>query len=150
MIPIVSYAKRFQYPKVKELKVKNLDVDVKNPQDTLFDLIFGVDPTTGLPVGDLSFYLGDKTNPEIKAFIQDQLLRENSISDGLSNLPTEVTNKFRTLSDDDVALFSRNHDESNEEYAYRIRYYLSSERERRAAEKKQKEIDTLLHGDSVK
>ena len=121
--------------------------DVHDPNQALLDLIFGINPATGLPEGDLSVYLGDKANPEIRNFIESQLLKERSDVHGLSGLSTEVTNKFRDLSDDDVAFFSRNHGESRQEYADRLRLYFAEERERRARSKKQAKIDKLLNGE---
>lgn len=118
--------------------------DVKSKKEELFDMIFSADPVTGVPQGDLAIYLGDKANPEIKAFIQNELLSErDDLADGV-RMPDEVLNKFKSLSDDDVALFSRNHNESREEYANRLRLYFAKERADRAAKVKQKEYDDLV------
>lgn len=149
MNKIVEYAKRFNVPPCMELHYKNNIEDVKEPNQALLDLIFGVDPSTGLPVGDLSYYLGEKANPEVKLFIESQLLREIPSQDGLSNLPTDVTNKFKSLSDDDVAFFTRNHDESPEEYGNRLKVYFAQEREKRASEKRQRIIDRLINGSTT-
>lgn len=118
--------------------------DVKSKKEELFDFIFSADPVTGVPQGDLAIYLGDKANPEIKAFIQNELMSERSDSSDGMNLPDEVINKFRSLSDDDVALFSRNHNESREEYANRLRLYFAKERADRVAKAKQREYDSLV------
>lgn len=143
---IFIFADRFNTVETIEPKNKDKFEDVKDPNDALLDLIFGVDPATGLPCGDLSVYLGKNANPEIKMYIENQLLTERHDSAEGVSMPTEVVNKFGSLSDDDVAMFSRNHGESKEEYADRIRLFLASEKEKRARDKKQKEIDNLLHG----
>ena len=81
----LNFSKRFipEPPeKYGDVRVKNLS-DVKEADETLLDYIFGLDPNTKLPSGDLSVYLGDKANPEIKAFIQSQLLKDlNSVIRG--------------------------------------------------------------------
>lgn len=117
--------------------------DVRSKQDELFDLIFQADEN-GLPSGDLAIYLGDNANPEIKSFIQSQLLNERSDSSDGVNMPQEVLNKFKSLSDDDVALFSRNHNESSEDYANRLRLYFAKERAERVAKAKDKEFNDLV------
>lgn len=118
------------------------ETDVRSKKEELFDLIFQPDPVTGVPQGDLAIYLGDNANPEIKAFIQTELMSERSDSSAV--MPEEVTNKFKSLSDDDIALFSRNHSESSEEYADRLRLYFAKERADRVARAKQKEYDDLV------
>ena len=140
------FSQRFITPPMRVLKSRVIDEDVHDPNQALLDMIFAVDESTGLPQGDLSVFLGDKANPEIRNFIQSQLLQECSDVNGLSGLSTDVTNKFRELSDDDVAFFSRNHDESREEYADRLRLYFAQEREKRSRAKKQAQIDKLLNG----
>lgn len=127
--------------KMKEL---NTSFDVRNPDNTLLDLIFSVDPVSGLPQGDLAVFMGDNANPEIKLFIQQNLMNENPDINGLENLPTDVTNKFRSLSDDDIATFSRNNNESREEYAYRLRAFFAAERAKRAKDAADREYKKLV------
>ena len=122
----------------------NTDFDVVKSDDALLDYIYGADPVNGLPIGDLSTFMSDKANPEIKAFIQTQLLHE-SPSVG-SSLPTDVTNAFKSLSDDDVAFFSRNTGESREEFADRIKLYFEKEKSLRKQEAKLKEMKRLIYG----
>lgn len=119
--------------------------DVINSNEQLLNYIYGVDPATSLPCGDLAVYLGDKANPEIKYFIEQNLLNPISNAEGLSNLPIEVTNKFRELSDDDVANFARNHGESREEYADRIKLFFLKEKNRRREEGRLKDLEGLLN-----
>lgn len=132
---------RFVHDEPNPLKfIKNENSDVIEPNQQLLDLIFGVDEVTGLPVGDLSYYLGENTNPEVKRFIELNLLSENADSGSLS-LPTDVMNKMReTITDDDIARFSRCKDESKEDYACRINDFFNQERLRRAEEQRHKEF----------
>lgn len=101
--------------------------------DPLLNLIFAKDER-GCFVGDVSQFMSDKTNPEVKLFIQQQLMNPNSSEKGLS-LNTEQVNKLREIiSDDDVARFSRNHGESPEQYALRLGKFFSEEKAKNVAE----------------
>lgn len=113
--------------------------DTKSSNDALLDYIYGVNPETGLPIGDLSFYLGKDTRSEVRTFIETNLLLDMSNVDSSPiDFPTEVVNKFRsTITDDDIANFSRNHGETREEYASRIKSWLENERYRRIKEKQE-------------
>lgn len=119
-------------------------VDVKDTHSQLLDYIFGTNPVTGQATGDIAAFMSDKTNPEVRAFIETQLMRESVSSDGIKNLPTDVLNKFRSVSDDDVALFSRNHDEGLDEYVNRVRLHFANERYKAAVEKRQKVLNKEL------
>lgn len=48
------------------------------------------------------------------------------------------------LSDDDIALFSRNHNESREDYAHRLQLYFANERLDRAKKAKEREYNALV------
>lgn len=117
--------------------------DVRNSDSQLLDYIYALDPVTSLPCGDLAIYLGDKANPEIRNYIEMNLLQPLAPDSG-SNMPDEVVNKFRTLSDDDVAFFSRFKSESREEYADRLKLYFVQEKQKRRQEGRLKEIEGLL------
>ena len=123
--------------------------DVKDKDSQLLDYIYALNPVTQLPQGDLAVYLGDKANPQIKSFIQANLM--NEISEGKSemHLSQDVLNKFREhISDDDIAAFSRNHGETKEEYADRMKLFFLEEKQKRfasAREKRNKEFLDSLH-----
>ena len=85
--------------------IKEETPDVRNKDSQLLDYIYALDPVTSLPCGDLAIYLGDKANPEIRNFIEMNLLKPLAPDTG-SSMPDEVVNKFRSLSDDDVSFFS--------------------------------------------
>lgn len=132
------------------MDVVNCDkVDTLKQDNALLDYIYGINPETGLPNGDLAFYLGSDTRPEIRTFIEKNLLVDMSnLGKSPLDLPTEVVNKMRSvITDDDIAHFSRNHGETREEYASRIKVWLENERYRRIQEKRdsdyQKELDEL-------
>lgn len=120
--------------------------DTVQQENPLMDYIFGINPETGLPNGDLAFYLGKNTRPEIRTFIETNLMVDMSnIGQSPLDLPTEVVNKMRsTITDDDIAQFSRNHDETREEYASRIKTWLENERYRRICEKKERDYQNEM------
>lgn len=82
----------------------------------LLDVIYGRDPRTGLPQGDLCFYLTKDTSPEVRQFIENNLLTENN------------TRNVLPLDADDIAVeLARRPDETSVEYAARIsEYYRTS------------------------
>lgn len=128
---------------LEETKKIEENPDVRNKDSQLLDYIYALDPVTSLPCGDLAIYLGDKANPEIRNYIEMNLLQPLAPEAG-SNMPDEVVNKFRTLSDDDVAFFSRSKNESREEYADRLKLYFVHEKQKRRQEGRLKEIEGLL------
>lgn len=100
--------------------------DVSNLPD-LLKIIFSPDER-GCLTGDISLFVNSNTNPEIRQFIESQLMNENSGNNGLS-ISDDVLNKMRSvISDDDIARFTRNHDEDVNAYAYRIGSYFQKER----------------------
>lgn len=106
--------------------------DVVDKNQQLLDIIFTNDPVTGMPTGDLALFTNEKANPEIKRFIELNLLHENHEVGSSLNLPDDIANKFRgTITDDDIAQFSRNHDESREDYANRMRQWFVDEKRKR-------------------
>lgn len=103
-----------------------VDVDFPNPEDpvveqsvnqnmdkSLFDLVFSVDPCSGLPVGDLAMYMSENTSPEVKRFIELNLHKPYDVSSDTSGK--------KGLTDDDVAMYMRDSDESIS--AYRMRMF---------------------------
>lgn len=143
---IVEYSRRFIQIEPSDMPdEREHQSDVKGVDNELLSYIYGTDPNNGHLTGDLSVYLGDKANPEIKRYIEMNLLHENGDSDGLP-LSTEQTNALRkVINDDDVAFFSRNHGETKDEYALRIRNYLEDEKARRAKYKADKEYKELVN-----
>lgn len=119
-------------------------VSDKKDENPLLNYIYSVDQH-GNPVGDVAMFLGDDTRDEVKQFIKQNLLTPvNDSSSGLS-LPVEVVNKMRsTISDDDIAKFSRSRDESVEEYAYRLRQHFDDIRTKNIQEvRRQKTLAEL-------
>lgn len=95
-----------------EVVGRDLDPGVFDSTKVLFDKIFAVNPVTNLPDGDIAVFMSENTSPEIKAFIQSQLMTPNGQQSDTS---------FAGLSDDDLSVLSRGADESLTAYASRMR-----------------------------
>lgn len=88
------------------------DDGCKSPQDSLLSIIYGRDERTGLPIGDLQYYVSDKANPQIKEFILANLMNDVTAAQN-------VAAKYN-ISDDDLLALSRQKDESFADYAERL------------------------------
>lgn len=91
--------------------VSEVSVD-SDMNKSLFDLVFTVDPVSGLPVGDLAMYMSNNTSPEVKRFIELNLHTPYDISGDTSGK--------EGLTDDDVAMYMREPDESISAYRQRM------------------------------
>ena len=102
-------------PVVTTLDVKELPefAPVENNDSPLLDIVYSVDEKTGLPVGDLSFYMSNKTSPEVRQFIIDNLMQPCNHVDGIE------------LSEED-SLFDmvRERGETQEAYLSRMKKYV--------------------------
>lgn len=81
-----------------------------SPLKKVLDEIFSVDPRTGAPKGDIAYFLSKDGNPEVKAWLETNLLQPRR---SVSSHPDGVT-------DEVIAEFSRNPGESGLEYAARL------------------------------
>ena len=80
--------------------------------DRIIREIFSVDENTGLPIGDIAYYMSPNGNPQVKEWIMNNLLRPSGRIN--SSVPDGV--------DDDVlAEFARGKEESVFDYASRLR-----------------------------
>lgn len=145
------YSKRFdilsdiQY--VEPLRSER-KVETRSSKDELLDLIYGVDSVTGLPKGDLAQFLSDKTNPQLRQFIEANLMNENSSNVDSLHFGNDVINKFRSvISDDDIVRFSRNHDETIEDYANRMNKEITEFKRQQYFSKKFAKLEKQLKGD---
>lgn len=104
------------------------DIDVKDKNQSILDLIFTIDSVTGFPCGDLSMFMSDKTNAEVKRFISDYLMQEHDVK-GFLDLPSDVRQQMKDLDTEFIANMSRKRYESVEDYEARIKQYMEDERE---------------------
>lgn len=90
------------------------DPEYKPSESNLDDIIreiFSVDPVSGLPKGDIQYYLSKDGNPDVKRWIENNLLTPRVVSG--QSTPEGVT-------DDMIAEMSRQRDESVEAYSSRL------------------------------
>lgn len=79
--------------------------------DIILNEIFSVDPVSGMPKGDIAYYLGENGNAQVREWIKNNLLQPRVVISGAD--PSRV-------SDDLIAEFSRGADESIEVYTMRL------------------------------
>lgn len=148
MNKIVLYNNRFSIPAERvysDGELPNDKVDVKDKNKQVLDFIFGIDPLTGHPCGDLAQYVNDKVNPEVRMFIEQNLLIPREGDSGLS-IDQDTVNKMNAnLTDDDVARFSRNHGESKEDYALRLKDYFEHEKYERARKREVARLKKIIN-----
>lgn len=87
----------------------------------ILDLIFSADPVTGWPMSSVGAYLSDKTNDEVRTYIERNLLREfegNSISSEMKESLSKVDTDF-------LVQCSRNRFETSDQYEQRLSQLLS-------------------------
>lgn len=83
---------------------------VEKDEDDIMHLIFAPDPLTGMPRSDLAVIMSKDSAPEVAKYIQDTLLR-----------PVVTEGPSGTMDADEALDAMRNHGESFETYANRIR-----------------------------
>lgn len=93
----------------EEAPTDSVVIDAKAP---FFKLVYALDSRTKLPKGDLQYMVSDKSNPEVKKWVLDNLMLDTS----------QASNPVRptALSDDDIAILTRQPSESVESYAERV------------------------------
>lgn len=94
----------------QELEVPAIDIS-KSELDLVLDEIFKPDPVSGLPKGDLAYYLSPDGNPNIKAWLETNLLQPRAVRSG--SLMEGVT-------DDMIHEMQRQDGESVEDYISRL------------------------------
>lgn len=77
---------------------------------SMLDEIFSVDPVSGFPKGDIQYYLSSEGNPQIKQWLENNLLRPR-----MSGSQT-----LEGVTDDIRAEFSRKSGESVDDYQSRL------------------------------
>lgn len=98
---------------IQDTNPKDKVLDTKSSDDVLFDEIFSVNPFTGLPDGDLAIFMNENTSPSVKQFIELNLRKD-------TNLVSDSAGYSGQLSDDLIAEYMRNSDESIDSYRERL------------------------------
>lgn len=114
-------------PKVSILEPYNDNSELNR----LLNIVFAPDDN-GIVRGDLACFMSDKASPEVRDFIKECLMLDMS-NYRLPSIPDG-------WSDEDVETYSRQFDETREEYAQRMRDIVQTENS--VIENAQREIDT--------
>ena len=152
MNKIISFGKRYSACRIGNFLPSSFidkPADVKDADSSLFDAIYSTDPVSGLPTGDIAVFLSEKTNSQVRLFIEQKLMNPRPENPGLS-LEQEIINKFGAMSDDDISYFSRNHGESPEEFQDRIRLFMETQKKEIAEKKKNAKLKKVLQDAAAK
>lgn len=96
--------------RIPDLDVPEIDVS-KSDLDLVLDEIFKPDPVSGLPKGDLAYYLSPDGNPNIKAWLENNLLQPRAVRFGST---------IDGVTDDMIHEMQRQDGESVEDYISRL------------------------------
>ena len=78
----------------------------------VLDEIFSVDEISGLPRGDIQYWMSTEGNPQVKQWLENNLLKPRAKQTGTS---------IEGVTDDMIVEMSRKADESASDYAVRLR-----------------------------
>ena len=93
---------------------------IESELDGILKEIFSVDERTGLPKGDIQYFLSKDGNPQVKAWLESNLLTPRAKESGSS---------IEGVTDDLIAEMARNDDETSSQYAERLMSYYNSAKE---------------------
>lgn len=91
-------------------------IEVSSLMDVLNE-IFSVDEVSGFPKGDIAYFLSKDGNPQVKAWLETNLLSPRAKQTGTS---------INGVTDDFIAEYARNDGESVADYASRLRGYFDA------------------------
>lgn len=86
-------------------------VPVEDDFQRILREIYSVDELTGLPKGDFAYYLSPDGNPQVKAWLEANLLKPRAVKQGTS---------IEGVTDDMLAEFAKGRDESVDAYRERL------------------------------
>lgn len=87
-------------------------VPTDSEMDRILKEIYSVDENSGLPKGDLSYYLSPDGNPQVKAWLENNLLKPRAAARGTS---------VDGVTDDMLAEFAKGSNETAEDYTMRLK-----------------------------
>lgn len=100
--------------------VPSESVTADTEKESLLNLIFGVNPETGLPSSDVGRFINKKLAPEVLQFIKDNLMQDISSSKP-AGVPAGV--------DDEVVLnLTRDSRETRSQYIERVQKFMFDEK----------------------
>lgn len=101
------------YQGFKDISCDSVDPDFipSNEEiDRIIRDIFSIDEISGLPKGDLAYYLSPDGNPTVKAWLENNLLKPRSVAGS----------SLDGLTDDMIEEYSRKSEESVSDYSSRL------------------------------
>ena len=122
--------------KVKSLPAQDVEVKDVAPTsvDDMLNLIYALDPLTGLPGGAISMYLSDKTNQQVRDFIEKNISVEHE--NGEHDYPASIREDILKLDSEFIAKTCRNRYESREDYEARVEHYFNEIEKQKDYDKK--------------
>lgn len=114
----------------------------RTADDDILDLIYSVDPCTNLPSGSIEQYLSEKTNSQVRDYIEKVIFKEIPREEYPSNLRDEILN----LDSDFIAKTSRNRFEPLDDYEKRVESYFNEIENSKEFEKKVAKLRETLNG----
>lgn len=113
----------------------------RSSEDDILDLIYAVDPLTNLPSGSIEQYLSDKTNLQVRDFIEKVIFKEIPRED----YPDGMRDEILKLDSEFIAKTSRNRFEPLDAYELRVESYFNEIENSKEFEKKVAKLrDTLI------
>ena len=87
-------------------------ITTDSDMDRILKEIYSVDENSGLPIGDLAYYLSPNGNPQVKSWLENNLLKPRAAALGSS---------VEGVTDDMIAEFAKGSNESAEDYTARLK-----------------------------
>lgn len=120
----------------------------RSPADDLMDMIFTLDSVTNLPCGALNQYLSDKTNQEVRDFIEKQILVEHPDT-AFSTPQLQAREVSRILGDEFLAHSLKSRSETVEQYEDRISGYIEHTRRMMETERNMRKFNKKLDSKTI-
>lgn len=99
--------KSYERPRDPDIEPEFEDSQLKS----VLDAIFTVDPVSGFPKGDIQYYLSSEGNPQIKQWLENNLLKPRMVNSGSS---------IEGVTDDMLVEYSRQAGESVSDWQSRL------------------------------
>ena len=87
-------------------------IPTDSDMDRILAEIYSVDENSGLPKGDLAYYLSPNGNPQVKAWLENNLLKPRAAALGTS---------VEGVTDDMIAEYAKGSNETAEDYTARLK-----------------------------
>lgn len=114
----------------------------RSADDDILDLIYSVDPLTYLPSGSIEQYLSDKTNSQVRDYIEKVIFKDIPRDE----YPDGLRDEILKLDSDFIAKTSRNRFEPLDEYENRVESYFNEIENSKEFEKKVAKLRETLIG----